>query len=255
MKIGLFVASILLTVANVQGQQVQGDTIANVQRQQGQGDTIMSDFDADTTALITVQENVVGKDGVGKDGVGKDSLKLEKPVFGTHSPKKAAWMAAILPTSGQFYNGQWWKTPFIYAGIGATIYGLVWNGSYYNKYRTAFIDYSLYLEAKTADPENAVYPENASWDKLYLRGGVDEFTDSQANRFKQTLENKKTRYGRDRDLLIIVMVGIYAIQILDASVYAYFYDFEIDEDLTMNIQPTFSPMGGGMLGVSLTFNF
>ena len=47
------------------------------------------------------------------------------------------------------------------------------------------------------------------------------------------------------------------IQIIDATVFAHFYDYEINDDLSMSIRPTtgFSPVTGGNVGISLTFNF
>ena len=40
-------------------------------------------------------------------------------------------------------------------------------------------------------------------------------------------------------------------------VYAHFYDFEIDDNLSFNLQPTssYSPVSGGSIGLTLTFNF
>ena len=93
----------------------------------------------------------------------------EKP----HSPHRATIMAMILPGSGQIYNRQWWKLPILYGGIGATVYGLSWNMKYYKKYRTAFVDYTAYLNALEADPETP-YPANSSWDKLMLPGKTAE---------------------------------------------------------------------------------
>ena len=70
-------------------------------------------------------------------------------------------------------------------------------------------------------------------------------------------KTKKDNYKRNRDLLYIVSGAIYAIQIIDATVFAHFYDFEINDDLSMNLRPStgFSPVSGGTVGLTLTFNF
>ena len=70
-------------------------------------------------------------------------------------------------------------------------------------------------------------------------------------------KTKKDNYKRNRDLLYIVSGGIYVIQIIDAVVFAHFYDFEINEDLSMRLEPStgFSPVCGGTVGLTLTFNF
>lgn len=191
-----------------------------------------------------------------------DTLVVDTPAISgkmikkPHSPKKATYLALALPGSGQIYNGQWWKVPILYGGIGATVYGISWNSRQFRKYKTAFVDYSVYLEKKAKDPD-LPYPENASWDKLYVGGDVESFTPQQQSIFKKQLQNRKDNFKRNRDLLYITMGAIYALQIIDACVFAHFYDFEIDEDLSMNVQPVsfYSPAGGGMVGLALTLTF
>ena len=56
-------------------------------------------------------------------------------------------------------------------------------------------------------------------------------------RLQEQLKTKKDNYKRNRDLLYIVSGAIYAIQIIDATVFAHFYDFEINDDLSMNLRP------------------
>ena len=67
----------------------------------------------------------------------------------------------------------------------------------------------------------------------------------------------KTSFKRNRDLCYIVMAAIYALNVIDATVYAHFYDFEIDDKLSLHWQPSagFSPVSGGSLGLTLTLNF
>lgn len=197
------------------------------------------------------------RDSVKMQMVGNDTLTaIEQIIKKPHSPHKATIMAMVLPGSGQIYNGQWWKVPILYGGIGATVYGISWNSRQFNKYKTAFVDYSVYLEDKAKDPE-LPYPENPSWDKVYVGGDVESFTPQQQSNFKKQLQNKKDNFKRNRDLLYITMGAIYALQIIDACVFAHFYDFEIDEDLSLNVQPVsfYSPAGGGMVGLSLTLTF
>ncbi|MDE5638569.1 MAG: hypothetical protein K2I47_02040 [Odoribacter sp.] len=162
----------------------------------------------------------------------------------------------VLPGWGQVYNRQWWKLPILYGGVGATVYGISWNSRNLKKYKSAYIDYSRYLEEKAKNPDFP-YPENPSWEKVYVGGGVENFSPQQQSNFQTQLKNKKTNFKRNRDLLYIVMGGIYAIQIIDACVFAHFYDFEINEDLTLNVQPNsfYTPAAGGMVGLTLTLNF
>ena len=202
------------------------------------------------------RDTLVSKDSLqvgGTEVVSSRKKKKDKP----HSPHKATIMAMILPGSAQIYNGQWWKVPILYGGIGATVYGLSWNSKYYNKYKKAFLGYTNYLTEKQENPDVA-YPTDNPWDKLMIAGSsAIDFTSSQQQRFKDQLKNKKNYYKRNRDLLYIVSAGIYLVQIIDATVFAHFYDYEINDDLSMRVEPStgFSPVCGGTVGVMLTFNF
>lgn len=159
----------------------------------------------------------------GKEEALKASIKKDR---GPPSPKKATIMAMVLPGSAQVYNGQWWKVPILYAGIGATVYGLSWNMKYFKKYRTAFVDYTDYINKLEENPDMP-YPENPSWDKLMMPGrNASNFNSSQRKRLQEQLKTKKDNYKRNRDLLYIVSGGIYVLQIIDATVFAHFYDFE-----------------------------
>lgn len=220
MRAFLIVISVLLACVSVRAQNVESS--------------------ADTATVVTTDTLIVA----------------EKITKKPHSPQKATYMALALPGSGQIYNGQWWKVPILYGGIGATVYGISWNTKQFKKYKNAFVDYTVYLEEKAKDP-NTPYPENPSWDKVYVGGDVENFTPQQQSNFKRQLQNKKDNFKRNRDLLYITMGAIYALQIIDACVFAHFYDFEIDDDLSLNIQPSsfYSPSSGGMVGLTLTLTF
>ena len=112
------------------------------------------------------------------------------------------------------------------------------------------------MEAKAEDPD-LPYPQNPSWDKVYIGGGVENFTPQQQLNFQTQLKNKKDSFKRNRDLLYITMGAIYAIQVSEACVSAHFYDFEINEDLSFNVQPNafYTPANGNSVGLTLTLNF
>lgn len=192
-----------------------------------------------------------------KKPIGSDTLiSLQEVIKKPHSPHRATIYAMVLPGLGQVYNGQWWKLPILYGGIGATIYGSVWNSDQFKKYGSAYSEYSTYLTEKARDPEFP-YPENPAWDKVYKGNDVESFSPQQQSNFKNQLKNRRVSFKRNRDLLYIVMGGIYVLNIIDATVFAHFYDFEIDEDLSVNLQPmsSYSPIGGGSMGLCLTINF
>lgn len=187
-----------------------------------------------------------------------DTVKgnLPKPKLKeAHSPHKATIYAMVLPGLGQIYNKQYWKLPLLYGGIAATVYGLNWNADMYNKYKDAFVDYVAYT--KYQDSEGTLpEPTSTRWDKIYKGQDVADFSSSDREWFMNKLKNKKDSYKRDRNLMYIVMVGIYALNIIDATVYANFYNFDISDDLSMGVTPSLnSDITGTHVGVNLSFKF
>jgi hypothetical protein len=56
----------------------------------------------------------------------RDSILKKKDTvyFEMHkSPILALGLSAVLPGAGQIYNGQWWKAPLIFVGMGGCFYG------------------------------------------------------------------------------------------------------------------------------------
>lgn len=185
-----------------------------------------------------------------------DSVKIiEKITKEPHSPHRATIYSMVLPGLGQIYNRQWWKVPILYAGFGTSVYFITVNNGYFKDYKAAYLQYTEYITAKAQNPDTP-YPTNPTWEKFYL-GSVENFNSQQQANFKNQLNNRKTTYKRNRDLLYIVTGAIYALNLIDASVFAHFYDFEIDEDITMNLVPSISytPVSGNTVGLCLTINF
>ncbi len=137
------------------------------------------------------------------DTISIDSFMLE------HSPRKAAMYSAVFPGMGQIYNRKYWKVPIVYAGMGALIYSVIWNGRQYAYY------FDKYKFMTQSDPP---YDE---WEGQSLRE-VEWYKDS---------------HLRYRNLFIIFSVGFYALQIVDANVDAHLIDYDISEDLTLTVDP------------------
>lgn len=133
------------------------------------------------------------------------------------APSKAAFYSAVLPGLGQVYNKRYWKVPLVYGAIGAAVYGYTWNDSRYDRFRTAF----KRRQAGFADDE--FYDLNGDG------SGPDLETDD--------LQSQQERYQRDRDLLLLVSVALYALNIVDANVDAHLKQFNVDDDLSFDMQP------------------
>lgn len=177
------------------------------------------------------------------------SVYLAPPKIKIHSPHKASFYAAILPGLGQAYNKKYWKIPLLYAGIGGMAYGIHFNSKQYKNYRSAYRDLVI------GDPGNTSYLDYA---RIYFRlsddtGDEEVMSMALSNAgFKSSLESKKNYYRRYRDLSYMGMVAIYIIQIVDAAVDAHFHNFDVGDDLSMQVEPAMmAPAPGEFAGVGL----
>ncbi len=134
---------------------------------------------------------------------------FEKP-----NPKVATWLA-LLPGLGQIYNKKYWKLPIVYAGFAATGYFAFSNRSYYIDYREAYIC-KVEQEDECENPLAQAYSEN---DLVSLRD----------------------YYRRNMELSFIIMAAWYILQMLDATVDAHLYYWQIDEETTLSVQPAIDP--------------
>jgi hypothetical protein len=149
-----------------------------------------------------------------------------------HSPKKAALYSTILPGLGQAYNKKYWKIPIIYAGAAALIYSINLNQTKYVQYRDAY---------KYRIDNNPLTTDNY----------VGKYTDENLN----TLQKYYHRY---RDLSVIGAGLLYIINIVDASVDAHLFTFDVDDNLSFNIHPTLintANINQYTTGLSLNFKF
>jgi hypothetical protein len=161
-----------------------------------------------------------------------------------HSPKRATIYSAILPGLGQAYNKKYWKIPVIYAGFGTIGYFIGWNNGFYSTYKLAYSDLT-----DTDSATDSYLDLDAT--KYYDLENPTDF-----NNFKTGLSKQSDYYRRNRDLLIISMVGFYGLNLIDASVDAHLFDFDISEDLTLNWQPAVKTFDKQLVyGVYCTFNF
>lgn len=129
-----------------------------------------------------------------KHGVYKDSTRLMLESL----PKKAAIRSAILPGWGQINNKGWGyvKTPIIWIGFG----GLIYSYSFAQK------NYSETLKEVRYRLENQGLEHNQKY----------------AGASTEWLISAKDFYRRNRDITILLSVGWYALNVIDAYVDAKF---------------------------------
>jgi hypothetical protein len=140
------------------------------------------------------------------------------------SPRKAAILSSTLPGLGQIYNKKYWKVPIIYAGLLTSAYYINDNNIQYKRYKNA------YLKRLDNNPNNDDFVgKYSSGDLLIL----------------------KDFYRRNREISILCFVGTYIINVLDASVDSHLFDYDISEDISLQIKPTST---ANLNGLSLTLN-
>ena len=157
----------------------------------------------------------------------QDKNEGEKSFFShnPHSAKKAMIYSAILPGMGQAYDKKYWKIPIVYTGLGVAGYFIKTNHDNYLLYRN---DYFLLEENEDADTET----------------GLSQ------SQLKVLIDDSR----RLRDLSIIGMIVWYGLGIIDANVDGHFYNYDINEDLSFQVEPWQSERGSRNQGVGVSLN-
>jgi len=154
-----------------------------------------------------------------------------------HSPHKATLYSMILPGLGQAYNKKYWKIPIIYAGFGVFYYIIRFNDKEYKKWREAYY-YAI------ENPQGSDTPINDYYEKYGYNPDI--------------LRDQKDYYRRNRDLTYILAGFWYILNVLDAAVDAHLMTWEVDENLSLRMQPEFyqslyNHKPGGGIKFSLNF--
>jgi hypothetical protein len=151
-----------------------------------------------------------------------DSIKTKKQVA-VHSPRRATIYSAVLPGLGQIYNRKYWKLPIVYGGFVTLGYFINFNNELYVKYKQAYSD--------IIDTD----PNTNSFKKLNVNPIF--FEADKISQLTERLRLAKDGSRRNRDLVVISTAVFYALNIIDASVDANFFNFDISDDLTINWVP------------------
>ena len=148
-------------------------------------------------------------------------------------PAKAAFYSAVLPGLGQAYNKKFWKIPIVYGAIGTGLYFYLDNNKLYKQYRNA---YKRRLAGFTDD-------------EFY--GPVDTpfLSDEALIRAQRTLK-------RNKELSMLVTVGLYVLNIIEANVDAHLLQYNLDENLALKPFMDFNnPNYTTQIGLSLNIKF
>lgn len=122
-------------------------------------------------------------------------------------PGRATLYSLLLPGLGQIYNGELYKVPIYWGGLLVSVHCLTTNHTNYIRFKT------IHNEATTSKSYNGpISGETAKW--------------------------YRDVYRRYRDYSIVATALVYFLQVIDANVFAYMHDFEVTDDISMNIEPT-----------------
>ena len=152
-------------------------------------------------------------------------------LFWKPDPMRAVWLGAIVPGLGQIYNHSYWKLPIVYGGFMGCIYAVTWTNNQYIGYKDAYRDiyYDIQNGTVSDSPDksyNAILPEGYTINSM---GGADTY--------KSRLKEWQNASLRNRDMAILVTIAVYALSLIDAYVDAQLFDFDISNDLSLNVTP------------------
>ena len=163
-------------------------------------------------------------------------LVIEEPTYKPYdplSPARAAFYSAVLPGLGQAYNGKYWKIPIVYTALGVGVYFYLENDKQYDRYRSA---YKSRLAGKTND-------------EFYDEDGEPRVSTS-------ALIEAQRYYQRNKEVSVMVTLGLYALNIIDANVDAHLQQFNVSEDLSLKPNMDYDRYTGTTgYGLTLNYNF
>ena len=168
--------------------------------------------------------------------VSSDSIKKTPPdsLIKKHDPRKATRRSAIIPGWGQAYNREYWKIPLVYGALAIPAGLFVYNNNWYKKTKYAY-------EAK--------YNAEVNNDTTGL-AAIDPQLKGLST---ASLQSYRNSFRRDRDYSILFFLLAWGLNVVDATVYGHLKDFDVSNDLSMNVKPIFNPTTRTP-GVTLTFS-
>jgi len=173
-----------------------------------------------------------------KDSVFTDTTAQSPVLKRAHSPRTAWYLSAVVPGAGQVFNHKLWKVPVIYSGFAYGLY-LYYNlNKSYVMYRDPYNNYRQPFLNKGLTPPDTIF--NIKNISLTLA----------------QVQEQRDYYRKNRDLTIICISAWYVLNIVDACVDAYFFDYDMSDKLSVHIKPSmyYSNRQNYYAGVTLRFH-
>lgn len=167
-----------------------------------------------------------------------DSVLQISEAYDPLRPAKAAFYSAILPGLGQAYNKKYWKIPIVYAALGTGVYFYVTNSKEYDRYRDAY-------KSRLAGFET---------DEFYFDSTGAKLDDPRVS--TDRLETAQEFYRKNKEISLLVTIGLYALNIIEANVDAHLLQYNVDENLSLAPHYQFNEVDAtSNLGLTLNFKF
>lgn len=147
---------------------------------------------------------------------------IKKDSVVKHDPRKATRRSAIIPGWGQAYNREYWKIPLVYGAIAIPTVMYVYNNNWYKKTKYAY-------EAK--------YNFETTGDTT----GLAAIDPDLKNLSTTSLQSYRNSFRRDRDYSILFFLLAWGLNVVDATVFGHLKDFDVSNNLSMNLKPQFNP--------------
>ena len=168
----------------------------------------------DTTKIVNIDKKI-------KVYSKQDSLKKFYKII----PRTSTIRSAMVPGWGQVYNRQYWKLPLVAGAFAVNIYFIARNDVRYHYYRNILGDtYAGGTANTTTTFKVPIYDDPAN---------IREYNQDQLN-------NIVAGYRKNRDGSYLILLAVWAANIVDANVTAHLKTFDMTDDISLKIQPTFS---------------
>ncbi len=152
------------------------------------------------------------KDSATKQLAKKDSLIVKK-----HDPQRATIRSAIIPGWGQAYNHEYWKIPIVYGALAIPTSLFIYNNKWYQETKKA---YDILVNNDTAK--------------------FDEIDPKLQGLSPETLQYYRNGFRQSRDYSVLFFLLVWGLNVADATVFAHLKDFNVSDDLSMQIQPDYN---------------
>lgn len=187
--------------------------------------------------FLISSENFAQTDSTGVDTESDTLIIFDEEIvqikdLNKKKPGRALLYSAVVPGLGQAYNRKFWKIPVIYSALGGVAFLFNNNNKQYNKYLTGLhelLDTTITITIFTNNPDT------------------------------QVITQYKDKFRRNRDLSAVILIAVYVLNFIDATVDAHLYDFDISDDLSLKIKPEILPLytqqKNNTIGLTFSFKF